>query len=178
MEVEKEIKKEQKLSKKPDRFAQKENKVETGVLYVGHLPYGFVEDGLKEYFSQYGEVLRVKLMRSKKTARSKGYAFVEFKEADVARIAAKSMNGYLMYGRPLDVRYIETSQRNKFQLVRSDKKFKFVPWQIIHKNAVNAEKTDEQLKKSLANLIIADKKKAQRLEELGIKYTYTQYSDL
>ncbi len=178
MEVEREIKQEKKLSRKPERFAEKESKPETGVIYVGHLPYGFVEDGLRDYFSQYGAVLRVKLMRSKRTARSKGYAFVEFQEAEVARIAAESMNGYLMYGRPLEVRYIETSKRNKFQLVRADKKFKFVPWQIIHKNAVNAEKTDEQVKKTLVNLITADKKKAQRLEELGIKYSYSQYKDL
>jgi nucleolar protein 15 len=38
----------------------------TGVIYVGHLPYGFVEEGLKEYFGQYGEVKDVKLGRSKK----------------------------------------------------------------------------------------------------------------
>jgi RNA recognition motif-containing protein len=37
-----------------------------GVIYVGHLPYGFVEEGLKEYFGQYGEVKDVKLGRSKK----------------------------------------------------------------------------------------------------------------
>jgi RNA recognition motif-containing protein len=41
----------------------------TGVLYVGHLPYGFVEEGLKEYFGQYGEVVNVKLGRSKKVKK-------------------------------------------------------------------------------------------------------------
>ena len=107
------------------------------MVYVGHLPYGFVEDGLKAYFTQYGDVLRVKLMRSKRTARSKGYCFIEFREAAVAKIAAESMNGYLMYGRPLEARYVEHNQRNRFQLIRSEKKFKFVPWQIIYRNAVN-----------------------------------------
>lgn len=43
-----------------------EEKYEKGTIYVGHLPYGFVESGLKDYFSQYGEVLNVKLGRSKK----------------------------------------------------------------------------------------------------------------
>jgi nucleolar protein 15 len=60
-----------------------------------------VEEGLRDFFSQYGDVLRVKLMRSKKTARSKGYCFIEFRDAEVGKIAAESMNGYLMYGRPL-----------------------------------------------------------------------------
>lgn len=50
-----------------------------GVVYIGHLPHGFYEAELKGYFSQYGEVLGVKVARSKKTARSKGYAFVQFR---------------------------------------------------------------------------------------------------
>jgi RNA recognition motif-containing protein len=50
-----------------------------GVVYLGHLPHGFYEEQLKGYFSQYGEVLGVKVARSKKTARSKGYGFVQFR---------------------------------------------------------------------------------------------------
>lgn len=127
-----------KVSKKPLRFKQPEDEQpQTGLIYVGHLPYGFMEDGLKNYFNQYGTVLRVKLMRSKKTARSKGYGFIEFEDTEVAKIAAESMNGYLMYGRPLEVRFVPPQERNKFQLVRSEKKFKFVPWQVIYRNAVN-----------------------------------------
>lgn len=126
------------MSKKAERFKQPdEEQPQTGLIYVGHLPYGFVENGLKAYFAQYGNVTRTKLMRSKKTARSKGYGFVEFEDPEVAKIAAQSMNGYLMYGRPLEVRFVPSQERNKFQLVRSEKKFKFVPWQVIYRNAVN-----------------------------------------
>jgi nucleolar protein 15 len=49
------------------------------VVYLGHLPYGFQEQQLTSYFSQYGDVLGVKVARSKKTARSKGYAFIQFR---------------------------------------------------------------------------------------------------
>eukprot|EP00330_Aristerostoma_sp_ATCC50986_P004810 CAMPEP_0114596214 /NCGR_PEP_ID=MMETSP0125-20121206/18180_1 /TAXON_ID=485358 ORGANISM="Aristerostoma sp., Strain ATCC 50986" /NCGR_SAMPLE_ID=MMETSP0125 /ASSEMBLY_ACC=CAM_ASM_000245 /LENGTH=71 /DNA_ID=CAMNT_0001798913 /DNA_START=71 /DNA_END=282 /DNA_ORIENTATION=- len=70
-------------------------------MYVGHLPYGFVEDGLRKYFGQYGEILNLHLARSRKTARSKGFAFIEFKHKEVAKIAADSMNGYMMYGKKL-----------------------------------------------------------------------------
>lgn len=129
--------KQNKKSKTSQRFDSKEEEPKTGLVYVGHLPYGFVEEGLKDYFQQYGSVLRVKLMRSKKTARSKGYCFVEFTDPEVAKIAAESMNGYIMYGRPLDVKYVENTRRNRFQLIRSDRKFKFVPWQVIYRNALN-----------------------------------------
>ena len=35
------------------------------------------------------------------TANSKGYAFVEFEYDEVARIAAETMNNYLMFGKLL-----------------------------------------------------------------------------
>ena len=37
-----------------------------GVIYIGHLPYGFDENGIREFYSQFGEVTKVKLARSKK----------------------------------------------------------------------------------------------------------------
>ena len=65
------------------------------------IPHGFYEDQLKGFFSQFGDVKRWRVSRSKKNARSKGYAFVEFAHADVAAIAADAMNGYLMFKQAL-----------------------------------------------------------------------------
>ena len=33
------------------------------------------------------------------TARSRGYGFIEFDDKAVAEIAAKTMNGYIIFGR-------------------------------------------------------------------------------
>jgi len=44
-----------------------------------HLIKGFNEKELKGFFNQFGEVSKLRVSRSKKTARSKGYAFLEFK---------------------------------------------------------------------------------------------------
>ena len=119
-------------------FFKAANKKElSGVIYVGHLPYGFVEEGLKNYFEQYGEVLRVKLMRSKRTARSKGFGFVEFVDREVAEIAVKSMNGYMMFGTRLECRLLEKSEEHGNLFIRSNKKFKFVPWHVIYQKNMN-----------------------------------------
>ncbi len=70
-----------------------------------------------------------------KSARSKGYAFVEFEDKDVAKIAAENMNGYMLYGRTLNCRLIQDDEGLK---VKSHK-FKFIPFQkrfIAEKNAV------------------------------------------
>lgn len=50
----------------------------SSVLYLGHLPKGFEEEQLRSYFAQFGDVTRVRVSRSKKTARPRGYAYVEF----------------------------------------------------------------------------------------------------
>ena len=40
------------------------------------------------------------------------------------------------------------------------------------------EKTPEQTRRALRNLIEGDKKKVERLKELGIHYDFPQYKDL
>lgn len=60
-------------------------KPKSAVLYLGHVPHNFYEPAMRSYFSQFGEVQRLRLARSKKTARSKGYAFIEFAGACSAR---------------------------------------------------------------------------------------------
>jgi hypothetical protein len=53
-------------------------KPKSATLYLGHVPHNFYEPAMRAYFGQFGEVQRLRLARSKKTARSKGYAFIEF----------------------------------------------------------------------------------------------------
>lgn len=77
-----------------------------GVIYIGHLPLGFMEPQLRGFFCQFGEVTRVRLFRSRKNNHSKGYALVEFAVAEVARIAAEAMDKYRMFGRTLVCRVI------------------------------------------------------------------------
>lgn len=71
------------------------------ILYVGHLPHGFYEKEMRKFFSQFGDVLRVKVFRSKKTNRSKGYAFVQFEEAEVAKVVSETVNGYMVSDKQL-----------------------------------------------------------------------------
>lgn len=47
--------------------ATKTNKDEPGVIFVSHLPHGFYEHQLRDYFEQFGQVNRVRLSRNKKT---------------------------------------------------------------------------------------------------------------
>jgi RNA recognition motif-containing protein len=71
------------------------------VVYLGHVPYGFFEEQIRGFFSQFGSVGRLRLSRSPKTANPRGYAFIEFHDLDCAEIVVETMNNYLLYGRIL-----------------------------------------------------------------------------
>lgn len=94
-----------KVSVKKTKKSRK-NAHKRGVVYLGHIPHGFYEEELKGFFSQFGKVTRVKVSRSAKTGKSKGYAFIEFAFNDVAKIVAETMNNYLMFERLVKAQYI------------------------------------------------------------------------
>ncbi|EHA99092.1 MKI67 FHA domain-interacting nucleolar phosphoprotein [Heterocephalus glaber] len=73
---------------------------------------------IKEYFSQFGNITRFRLSRSKRTGNSRGYAFVEFASEDVAKIVAETMHNYLFGERLLVCRFMPPEKKKEV----SDKK--------------------------------------------------------
>ncbi len=53
-------------------------------LYVGNLPFSATEDSVRELFSQYGEIVSVRIITDQATGRSRGFCFVEMENADRA----------------------------------------------------------------------------------------------
>lgn len=90
-----------KTKNKLENRVKKEAKTPRGVIYLGHIPKGFFEPQMRKYFEQFGTVTRLRLSRSKKNTHSKGYAFIEFEEEDVAKIVAETMSKYMLFGRTL-----------------------------------------------------------------------------
>nr|CAI5824692.1 unnamed protein product [Callosobruchus analis] len=84
-----------------------------GVIYIGHIPHGFYEDEMKKYFKQFGRVTNAKLCRSSKTGKSKGFGYVEFLHQEVAKIAAETMNNYLMFKKRIVAEYVPYEKRPK-----------------------------------------------------------------
>ncbi|GFR26809.1 MKI67 FHA domain-interacting nucleolar phosphoprotein-like [Trichonephila clavata] len=77
-----------------------------GVIYIGHIPHGFYETEMNEYFSQFGGIRRLRVARSDKTGRAKGFAFIEFYSESVAKIAAAAMNNYLFFEKLLKCEFV------------------------------------------------------------------------
>jgi RNA recognition motif-containing protein len=72
-------------------------------LYVGSLSYSTTEDGLKEYFSQAGQVESVVIIKDKFSGRSKGFGFVEMSTEEEAQKAIEMFNDKEFDGRKLTV---------------------------------------------------------------------------
>ena len=82
---------------------------------------------MRAYFSQFGDLLRLRLSRNRKTGASKHYAFLEFASAAVADIVAKTMDKYLLFNHILQVRVIPTEQVHSNLFKGAGKRFKVVP---------------------------------------------------
>ncbi|PAV72157.1 hypothetical protein WR25_00008 isoform A [Diploscapter pachys] len=77
------------------------------VLKISSIPYGFFEKQLLKYFLQFGQVIRVRVSRNKKTGNHRGWAYVGFDDKTVAEIAAETMDGYLMFNKRLSCRVMD-----------------------------------------------------------------------
>jgi len=72
-------------------------------LYVGNLSYNTTEDGLRNFFGSYGEVVSVKIILDRETGNSKGFGFIEMGSDDAANAAIAGTNGAEFDGRQLRV---------------------------------------------------------------------------
>ncbi len=75
----------------------------TTQLYVGNVNYRMTEDGLKQMFSEFGEVTSAKIVTDRETGRSKGFGFVEMADEDSAERAIQSLNDQELDGRRIKV---------------------------------------------------------------------------
>lgn len=68
-------------------------------LYVGSLHFNLTEDDIRQVFEPFGELEYVDLHRDPGTNRSKGYAFVQYKKGEDAKMALEQMEGFELAGR-------------------------------------------------------------------------------
>jgi RNA recognition motif-containing protein len=62
-------------------------------IYVGNLAYNVTEDDLRAFFSDFGEVSAVNIVKERSSGQSKGFGFVEMPNNSEADKAMKALNG-------------------------------------------------------------------------------------
>ncbi|KAI9023284.1 hypothetical protein DFJ74DRAFT_605955, partial [Hyaloraphidium curvatum] len=148
-----------------------------GVIYLGRIPHGFYEEQMKEYFAQFGEITHIRLSRNKKTGRSKHYAFLEFKSAEVAKIVAETMDNYLLFGHLLKCHVVEPSKVHPELWKGADRKFSKIPWQKLQRERHNKPRDAEQQEKLVGRLLQKEEEKRRQLAEaLGEEFDFGGYA--
>ena len=150
----------------------------TGVVYVGHLPWGFIDSTLKKYFSQFGNITRIISPKSSKTGRSVGYAFIEFEDEETARIAAKTMNNYILFEKILKCSFVEDKKKYDRIFLKWKKKFEFKERYKIHCENLSKKKSNEQIKEMVQGLLDREEQRREKMKELGIKYEYKGFKEI
>ena len=72
-------------------------------IYVGNLSFDATDADLEKYFSAYGKIEEVKIIKDKYSGRSKGFGFVTFAEKEDMTKAIAETNGKEFQGRELKV---------------------------------------------------------------------------
>ena len=72
-------------------------------LYIGGLAYSTTSEGLREFFSQSGNVLSATVITDRFSGQSRGFGFVEMATAEDAQNAISQLNGRELDGRRITV---------------------------------------------------------------------------
>ncbi len=73
-------------------------------LYIGNLPFSAREDDVEAFFEHYGEVESVRIIRDRRSRRSKGFGFVTYVDT-LSATQALELNQEDFCGRALIVRF-------------------------------------------------------------------------
>lgn len=83
------------------------------VIYLGSIPYDQTEEQILDLCSNVGPVVRMRMMFDPQSGRSKGYAFVEFRDLASSASAVRNLNGYSLGNRHLKCGYSTSNELNE-----------------------------------------------------------------
>lgn len=86
-----------------------QNHAPSRVVYLGSIPYDQTEEQILDLCSNVGPVTNLKMMFDPQTGKSKGYAFVEYKDLESSASAVRNLNGYQFGSRLLKCGYASNS---------------------------------------------------------------------
>lgn len=79
-------------------------------VYVGNVSFQSTEDSVRDLFSNYGEVVSVRMISDRETGRFRGFLFVEMATEEQAQAAISELDGTELDGRPLKVNMAKERQ--------------------------------------------------------------------
>lgn len=81
-------------------------------LFIGDIGNEVTDDALLRAFNRYPSLLKAKVIRDKRTKKTKGFGFVSFKDPQDYLKAMREMNGKYVGNRPIKLRKSTWKERN------------------------------------------------------------------
>ncbi|KAH9063954.1 hypothetical protein EDB87DRAFT_1673290 [Lactarius vividus] len=156
------------------KLEKAKRKAQTGVVYLGRIPHGFYENQMRTYFSQFGDISRLRLSRNKKTGRSKHYGFIEFASGPVAQIVAETMDNYLLMGHILTCKVIPKDEVHPELWVGANRKWRVVPTYRLTQAQHNKPRSEGQQRAAEKRLLGRQTRRKRKLAEQGLCITLTK----
>ncbi|KAI9078440.1 hypothetical protein K1719_039659 [Acacia pycnantha] len=107
-------------------------------LFCGDLGHEVNDDVLAKAFSRFPSFNMARVVRDKRTGKTKGYGFVSFANPADLAAALKEMNGKYVGNRPIKLRKSKWQERTDYEALekqknQAQKKLKFPRKSILHK---------------------------------------------
>lgn len=80
---------------------------DSAYIFIGGLHFDMNEGDVSTVFSQYGELVDVRLMRDRKTGKSRGFGFVAYEDQRSTVLAVDNFNGVEICGRTIRVDHVK-----------------------------------------------------------------------
>lgn len=79
-------------------------------LFVGGLSWNTTDEGLRDAFTRFGDVVEAKVITDRETGRSRGFGFVTLADAGVMQTAIRETDGSQLDGRTIRVNEAQDRQ--------------------------------------------------------------------
>ena len=135
-------------------------------VYISNLSYKRDRTGLKNLFTRYGKILKIKIIVEPKTEQSRGMAFVQMSSVKEAEAAIKGLHGQVIDGRTIKANYA-IPQREEFVKEEEGPKKKYEK-DLSHKSTqlMKKERNEKRRKSNpLVYKVSTKKKVAKKIKE-------------
>ena len=133
---------------------------------------------MRAYFSQFGDITNLRLSRNRKTGVSKHFAFLEFASSEVAKIAAASMDNYLLFGHILKCKFVPQENVHPDTWKGANRRYKATPWNKLEKQKLEQPKTKEKWETKNAKEQKKREEKQKKMNELGYEFKAPQLKSI
>ncbi|KAI9381114.1 hypothetical protein POPTR_015G057400v4 [Populus trichocarpa] len=83
-------------------------------IFIGGISFQTDDNGLKEAFDKYGNVVEARIIMDRDTGRSRGFGFVTYTSSEEASSAIQAMDGQDLHGRRVRVNYATERPQRTF----------------------------------------------------------------